>query len=261
MKVMGTKRMYQRLKEHPYAIYVLTLALGVAMVWGSQSSRVQRPCLVLEASVLPKDLRFLTQEDLLLLIEQHARRPLIGYPTHRVSLHDISVGIAKNPYIRQIDIYRKHSGNISATVYQKEPIARLSPPKQADVYLTKQGELLPLSMRFTARTSVLRLPEEVKVSTKWDSVGDPKHNLFRFLKLVDADPFWRAQITSMDLNPSYGLRLYTQLSKQEVIFGKPEDVENKLEKLHVLYTHILPQKGWGRYRRVDLRFENLIVCK
>jgi len=48
---------------------------------------------------------------------------------------------------------------------------------------------------------------------------------------------------------------------QLVEFGAPEDYEAKFSKLMVFYKEILPQKGWTKYERVNLKFEGQVIAQ
>jgi len=81
------------------------------------------------------------------------------------------------------------------------------------------------------------------------------------LQYIDADPFWKAQIAQIELNENNELTLYPQVSKQVIIFGSPEDYEQKFKKLKVFFKQILPQKGWNKYEKVNIKYNNQIVCE
>jgi len=40
-----------------------------------------------------------------------------------------------------------------------------------------------------------------------------------------------------------------------------ETIEEKFRKLMVFYKEILPQKGWTRYERVNLKYEGQVVAE
>lgn len=253
---------YHRLKIPPFLLYGLTGVLLVILLAFTSTQRALRPCLQLRADIRPTNLHFLRQEQLLALVSEHARRPIIGQSTYRLNLQDIERQLKMQPFVKNIEVYRTHNGNIAFLLQQKEPIARLIYADEEEQYLTQEGETLALSSSFTSRVPLVRMPYALKnTSAKWYISTHPQHLLWKMLQNIQKDPFWRAQIATLLLNRNGELQIHTQLSRQVVYFGTPEESSQKFEKLQIFYTHILPQRGWNKYRKVDIRFKNQIVCK
>ena len=81
------------------------------------------------------------------------------------------------------------------------------------------------------------------------------------LKYIENDAFWKAQIAHILIKKDGEIELYPQVTKQVVEFGMPEDFDGKFSKLLTFYKEILPKKGWNTYDRVNLKFENQIICE
>ena len=52
----------------------------------------------------------------------------------------------------------------------------------------------------------------------------------------------------------------TWFGNQEILFGKIEDFVGKFQKLQTFYKKIIPAKGWNMYKKINLKFENQIIC-
>ena len=63
------------------------------------------------------------------------------------------------------------------------------------------------------------------------------------------------------LDKKGNIKMYTQVSKQVVEFGRPEEIEEKFKKLKIFYKEILPAKGWNSYDKVSVKFKDQIVCE
>ena len=48
---------------------------------------------------------------------------------------------------------------------------------------------------------------------------------------------------------------------ERFIFGSPFGAAGKLDRMADYYRYILPEKGEGYYRTVNVKFDNQIVCK
>ncbi len=89
-------------------------------------------------------------------------------------------------------------------------------------------------------------------------------NLTNFVKLIERDDFWRAQIVeivvSQSQNGALFLRLVPRAGNHTIIFGRIEDVERKLDRLMRFYREGLAKEGWNTFRTIDVRFDNQVVC-
>lgn len=89
-------------------------------------------------------------------------------------------------------------------------------------------------------------------------------NLTNFVKLIEGDDFWRAQIVeivvSQSQNGALFLRLVPRAGNHTIIFGRIEKVELKLDRLMRFYREGLDKEGWNTYRTIDVRFDDRVVC-
>ena len=89
-------------------------------------------------------------------------------------------------------------------------------------------------------------------------------NLTNFVKLIEGDDFWQAQIVeivvSQSQNGALFLRLVPRAGNHTIIFGRIEKVERKLDRLMRFYREGLDKEGWNTYRTVDVRFDDQVVC-
>ena len=91
-----------------------------------------------------------------------------------------------------------------------------------------------------------------------DGIGEPYFELINF---INNDDFWKAQIAEIEIDASGEIVLWPQVTKQKIEFGAPDNIENKFKRLMVFYQEILPRNGWNSYTRVNLKYENQIVCE
>ena len=81
------------------------------------------------------------------------------------------------------------------------------------------------------------------------------------ITFISEEPFWKAQIAQMDINGRGEIMIYPQVTGQLVEFGTAENFELKFKKLMVFYKEVLPQKGWTRYQRVNLKYEGQVIAE
>jgi cell division protein FtsQ len=92
-------------------------------------------------------------------------------------------------------------------------------------------------------------------------VDDEGKDLFYFIKYIEKDKFWSAQFAQLKVDKRGMIEIFPQVTKQMIEFGDTYQYDEKLKKLKIFYDKILPDRGWNRYNRVNLKFENQIICE
>jgi cell division protein FtsQ len=165
-------------------------------------------------------------------------------------------------FVSNCEVSRDLKGNLVVKIIPSQPIARILKNDGKGNYIGKDGEYLPLSEDYTPRVVLLtgkgmeHIYDKENQLTK--SFGKP---LFDFLKHIENDPFWKAQITEIDIDEYDNLTIYPQIGNHAIEFGLVDDYSAKLEKLRLFYSQVVPAKGWNKYKKVKLGFDNQIVCE
>jgi len=85
--------------------------------------------------------------------------------------------------------------------------------------------------------------------------------LMDMIEFINHDEFWKAQVAQMDISSKEEITIYPQVTGQLVEFGTPENFELKFRKLMVFYKEVLPQKGWTKYARVNLKYDGQVIAQ
>lgn len=203
---------------------------------------------------------FINEQDVMGLVTA-AGQSLVGSRFEALNLKQLEQKVKDHHYIARAEVYRDLKGNLIIDAEQARPIARIMNPKGPDAYVAADGKLLPVSDRFTARVMLIggNFDQNLIQENLKDSEGGSK--LYALLSYVNNNTFWRAQLAQMEMDEKGDITFFTQVSKQFVEFGDAENMEEKFGKLMLFYTNILPQKGWNKYEKVNLKYENQIVCE
>lgn len=203
---------------------------------------------------------FTDRRDVINLINAGNTDYVLGLSMDELDLKVLEERVEANPLIKDAQVYHDVMGNLIVTVRQAQPVARIINRKGPDQYIDMDGELLPTSRRYTARVPIV----DFKRGFSWEkNITESEYGtqLLELLNFINEDEFWRAQIAGMEVAKDGEVTLLPQVTKQEVKFGMPDDVERKFSKLMVFYKKILPNKGWNTYSSVNVKFENQIVCE
>lgn len=185
---------------------------------------------------------------------------LIGSELSDLSPKSLESRVEISPFVKDAQVYRDLKGNLRVRVTQSKPIARVLIEGKEDKYIDTEGNILPVNAKHTARVPLL----EAEFDFGWEKNLEETaygSRVFKLIRHIESNEFWSAQIAQIVLTKNGEVELLPQVTKQKVEFGQPEDLERKFSKLMIFYKEILPKKGWNTYSRVNLKFENQIICE
>lgn len=185
---------------------------------------------------------------------------VIGVEQGKIDPKTLEARVESNPFVKEAQVFRDLKGNLQVTVVQSKPIARLFIDGKNDRYIDAEGNILPVNARHTARVPLI----ETDFEFSWEhNLNESSYgtDVFNLLTFIEGKEFWKAQIAGLLIKKNGEIELFPQVTKQTVEFGLPEDIERKFLKLMTFYKEILPKKGWNTYDRVNLKFENQIICE
>ncbi len=204
---------------------------------------------------------FVDRGDIHKLITNDNTINIIGVSMEDIDLREIEERIKINPFVKSVDVYKDLKGTLIVNVEQRRPIARIIRSTGPDGYVGEFGTILPVSGRFTARVALINgenVDELLKTGLVTD---DSKTSLLEILQFIDQHPFWKALVAQIEVGKNDELTIYPQVGKQIISFGTPEDYEIKFRNLKIFFKEILPQRGWNHYKRVNIKYNNQIVCE
>jgi len=113
----------------------------------------------------------------------------------------------------------------------------------------------------------IREPFQLKANQnvmQWDTSVYKREPLIRkiygFAQYVSENDFWNAQITQVYVNGYDDIELIPRIGSQVILLGSLDDYEKKLDKLKLLYEKALPAEGWNKYKMINLKYSNQIIC-
>jgi hypothetical protein len=87
-----------------------------------------------------------------------------------------------------------------------------------------------------------------------------KDSLFQVAQLIRKESFLDALVEEIVINPDHTLEIIPRVGEQRIFFGDAGNYEWKLTKLKVFYAKGLPNVGWNRFSKIDLRYSNQVVA-
>lgn len=242
-------------------IYSFTGLLLISLITFAGVKNNARQIENVNVEILDQDGNFFTdQMEVIDLMTDKSADYVIGVEQGKIDPKTLEIRVESNPFVKEAQVYRDLKGNLKVNIVQSKPIARLFVDGKNDQYIDSEGNILPINARHTARVPLL----ETDFKFSWESnlkESSYGEQVFDLLTFIEKDEFWKAQIAGLLLKNDGEIELFPQVTKQRVEFGLPVDIDRKFSKLMTFYKEILPKKGWNSYERVNLKFENQIICE
>ena len=158
--------------------------------------------------------------------------------------------INKSQFVARVECYKTIGNAIRIKVYQRKPFFRVFSP-DGSYYVDINRQPMPTSSRFAPYVPV------VSGNVKEEFAGS---ELFDFVSFIQNSSFWSAQIEQIFVESGNEIVLIPNVGDHEILLGTLENYQTKLENLQLLYKEIFNKVGWEKYKRINLKFDNQIVC-
>lgn len=207
------------------------------------------------------DNHFLDEHDVIRILESTGI-PLKGTSIERINLKAIETRLKQDKHVKEAELYGDLKGNLIVSVELRRPIARIVQEDAPDAYISEEGVTMSISEKFTSRVVIVsgKFVKQLLEAGNLTKLEEGR-KLLELIEFVNDDPFWKAQIAQLDISSTGEIVIYPQVTGQLVEFGTTENYELKLKKLMVFYKEVLPQKGWTKYERVNLKYDGQVIAE
>ncbi|NBU35530.1 MAG: hypothetical protein EBS35_03025 [Bacteroidetes bacterium] len=208
---------------------------------------------------LPDSSLLIEEEDILAELDRGLGYQVIGQSFKTLDLAKIEALLENNPFVKDAEVFIDSRNELGIKIVQRKPIVRIISNRGEQYYLDENGNKLPLSKHFAVNivtATGVYPPFTPEFMHKENSLND----LFRLCLEIEKDPFLKSMIVQVHVNEKKEFTLIPLIGDQKIIFGEFDDSMKKWKKLKVFYKEAMPFVGWRKYRNLDLRFRNQIVC-
>ncbi len=182
-----------------------------------------------------------------LIIKDHPE--IIGAQLKSINKENLEQVINQIPSVKNTEIFTSLKGCLNVEIEQRKPIVRLL--KGDGFYIDEEGKRMPLSSNYTSR--VLVVSGHINNKTI-------KTDLMPLVNFITKDEFWSSQINQIYVNSNNEYILIPRVGGQKIEMGKIDNFERKFAKLYALYKDGFSTVGWNKYKKINLKYENQIVC-
>jgi cell division protein FtsQ len=258
-----------KLKIAAWALFAVAIIAVLIMARKTQDEAiVQEPNTSI--SVVDEN-AFLTEEELLIRL----KRQNLFYPNQlmkNLNTKAIEENIRKMHEVEEVNVFKQLGGNWGIKLKVRQPYARIFNQYGESFYVDSKGATMNPTPNFTARILVFtgNIKDKSDTLLVSDIEADPKlkderslDEIFHIAKVIHENPFLTAQISQVHRDRWGDFILIPRVGAQQIVLGPApteRDISEKLKKLVVFYNHGLPYVGWNKYKTINLKYRNQVVC-
>lgn len=223
------------------------LVFSVILMNGKEEDGVCRQVTVVVKD--SADRHFIDRKDVLSILKNTSLYP-INQRLRDINTEKIERKVADNELIDRVSVYKTPSGKINIEVTQKTPVLRVF-STQGSYYIDEHGHIMPVSPRYATYLPIASGNIEKSFATT---------DLYKFALFLQKHDFWNNQIEQIYVYPNKEVELIPRVGDHRIFLGSFEDFREKMDHLQLFYEQAIPKVGWEKYRIINLKYKNQIVC-
>lgn len=252
-----------------YIFYFFLISLIGVYFWFARSlsniGSAKEKCNNIKITLLDSAVnRFVTGEEVESIVTNYMGE-LKGKRKSQINLATIEQLLNQRSAIKKSQVYLYKNGELQIDITQRKPIIRIQTPN-GGFYVDETQYVFPLSDRFSSYVPIVsgNIPLNFNSNHRGKVSDDYTQWLPKILELglfLNKHPEWDSQIEQIYIDNIGDVIFAPRLGNHKIIFGDLNEIEEKFEKLNAFYKNILPTDTLRRYKIVNLKYKNQIVCK
>ena len=177
-----------------------------------------------------------------------------------IDTRQIEESLRSNNFIESVECYKTNNGmevgkgKVCIRVSQRTPVAFVMPDGQAGYYVDADGMIIPNST----------YAKNLVTATGNINQAYATKELSTFCEYIQHDSFWDNLIEQIYVTQGKDQRRFVTLvprvGDHTIYMGTLDKFEQKLRRLRIFYEQGLPKVGWNKYSKLNLEFNNQVVC-
>lgn len=245
---------------------VLLAACMILSVTAGADSRKSMTCKGVEIAILDSmQNSFVTKADVRSYIDREYGN-YIGMTQDSIDLVRIEDIVDGRSAVKKSEAYFTKDGILHIEVTQRKPVVRFQ-KRDGGFYADSEGYIFPLQRNYASHVQVIdgEIPLAANSGYK-GAIEDPQEmewftRVMNVVNFIEKNKTWKDKIVQISVDKRGDLILIPRKGNERFMFGQPVDIAAKFDKMTKYYTHIIPAKGEGHYKTVDIRFDGQIVCR
>jgi cell division protein FtsQ len=263
---MKTPRLFLRI-----ALYLSLVILFMFSVGFASHRQAKMPCSGIRINIVDSiNTGFVTEGDLLQSVKDKFGI-LEGKPIASINISLLEKIINTNPFIFDAEVFSTVDGKLNIEVKQRIPVLRVINYKNESFYIDKEGFFMPQSEKFTARVPVVNgfiydREAEKQIPPGDVAAGDSLASkskisqLFNIVSFTHKHELWNAEVQQLFVNEEGDIEFIPRVGNHTVILGDDQYLSDKFTRLFYFYKEGLNKSGWEKYKSINLKYKNQVVC-
>ena len=258
---INKKKIRHNLKRLGY--FVLIFIVAGIVISAVEHKKVSRTIGIdMDILQLEDSYTLVSEQDILKTMERSFGSNLVGIPIEEIDVERVEKVLEDVAFIKNADVYIDAQNKIHISIEQRKPVIRIIDNNGFNYYMDKDGHKMPLSKHHSVNVMVAT-GNIIPYTDDFLEMDRPNilRDVFNLVKICQKDEFLNAQIEQIYVNKLGELILIPKVGNHKILFGKYENVEDKLERLKIFYKEAIPYEGWNKYKSISLKFKDQVVAK
>lgn len=178
----------------------------------------------------------------------------LGVAIDSINLDAIENLLKSKSAIRETEAYISKNGIMKIEVNQRKPIVRFI-GQDSGYYADKDGRAFPLQSTYASYVKTV----DGDIPAMTDSAKILK--IVRLVNFIEDSSEWKDKIVNISIDTTGNLTLIPRKGNEKFLFGPPQDIEAKMERMKLYYTSIIPATDSSRYTTINVKYSGQIICK
>ncbi|MBO4476551.1 MAG: hypothetical protein J5737_07515 [Bacteroidales bacterium] len=248
--------MNKRAKYAAGAASICLMLAGLILLHGCVAKAGSRKlCQSLDVRI-KGDLEFVTADDIQGYLDKRYGC-YIGAPLDSIDLGHIESLLKEKNVVKECEAWVTRDGVLHVSVGQREPALRFD-RGTGGFYIDREGFVIPLHRSYTAPVPVVEgniPPLEKGESAEWGT------SVLGLVDYIQSSKTWQDKVDKISVNASGDLEVRLKDGSERFILGAPDSPKVKFDKIQKYFSYIVPEKGEGYYKSVNLKYNKQIICR
>lgn len=189
-------------------------------------------------------------------------RNYLGYDLEMSSIRDLDLMdmetmLEGDDRIKEAEVYIDNKDRLYIKIEQRVPILRVFSKANTTYYLDVDGNEIPAYRGATIRVPIASGNIESYDPRLLEEKADSRlKDVYKLAKYIHEDEFLAALIEQIDVQENGEVMMVPKVGRQKLDFGHVENMEERFEKLKILYKGGMEQVGWRKYDVLTLKYDS-----
>ena len=247
------------------ALSVILLGLLLSAVsFSVKQKRADIVCTGLDV-IFADSLKFVTAQDIGNFLDKQYGS-YVGQKIDSVSLARIEKLLESKSAVLESEAWTTDDGLLHISITQRAPAVRFQ-QGTLGFYADESGFIFPTHKSYTAPVPCIKgsIPVTITPGFKGELESAQEKqwvlDVLALTRYMSKSKALIGKIEQMSVNADGDIIMTPVQGSETIVFGSPKQAEEKFSRLEKYYSHILPEKGEGYYKSVNVKYNGQIICR